>query len=309
MLGLGFLAVSAVLLLAGAELFTEHAAGAGRRLRVSALAVGLVLAGAEPEELVTVVIAALRGRPGLAVGDAIGANVTMLTLVIGLAALFRPLPLGRRVRIYAGGAAVAGMGAVLVLADGVASRLEGGLLLAMYAGLLAVVWWREREPPAIGELAEALGDDHEDGVSPTRSLMLALVGIAVMAAGGTLAVQGAERVVAALSVGDTAVGLTLLALATTAELLALVWTAARREISELAVAAIVGSAAYNSTASLGAGALVTDLAAADARLPALVAALLPLAVLTIGAARDRLPRGAAIALLAVYAAYVALALL
>jgi cation:H+ antiporter len=64
-------------LVAGAELFAEHAATAGLRLGISALAVGVLLAGAEPEELITAVTASSRDRPGIAVGDAIGANVTM----------------------------------------------------------------------------------------------------------------------------------------------------------------------------------------------------------------------------------------
>jgi AI2M/AI1M-like, HNH endonuclease len=42
--GFLFLAASAALLIAGAELFAENATGAGRRLGVSFLAVGLILA-------------------------------------------------------------------------------------------------------------------------------------------------------------------------------------------------------------------------------------------------------------------------
>jgi cation:H+ antiporter len=78
-IGFGFLAASAVLLIAGAELFADNAAGAGRGLGVSFLAVGLILAGAEPEEFVTAVIASARHHPAIGAGDAIGANVTMLT--------------------------------------------------------------------------------------------------------------------------------------------------------------------------------------------------------------------------------------
>jgi cation:H+ antiporter len=52
LIGLVLLAVSAGALLLGAELFAEHAAAAGRRLGVTALAVGVLLAGAEPEELI-----------------------------------------------------------------------------------------------------------------------------------------------------------------------------------------------------------------------------------------------------------------
>src|SRR5260370_19762362 len=106
--GFGLLAVSAVMLIAGAELFTENAGAAARRLGITVFAAAFLLAGAEPEEMITAVIASGRHRPGLAAGDAIGANLTMLTLVLGLAALARPLPFGGRVRGYALWAALAG---------------------------------------------------------------------------------------------------------------------------------------------------------------------------------------------------------
>ena len=92
----------------------------------------MLLAGAEPEELVTAVLASAQDRPGLAAGDALGANLTMLTAALGLAALVRPLPVGRRTRQYAAASAVAGLLAVLVLVDGAGSG-RGALLLLAYA--------------------------------------------------------------------------------------------------------------------------------------------------------------------------------
>jgi cation:H+ antiporter len=137
--GFVFLAASAALLIAGAELFAENAAGAGRRLGVSFLAVGLILAGAEPEELVTAVIAAARHHPGIGAGDAVGANVTMLTLVIGAACVITPMSFGPRLRLYAAGAAVTAGAAALALLGGV-SRAEGIGLVALYLAVLAVIW-------------------------------------------------------------------------------------------------------------------------------------------------------------------------
>jgi len=198
-LGFGLLAVSAVMLIAGAELFTENAGAAARGLRITVFGAAFLLAGAEPEEMITAVIASGRHRPGLAAGDAIGANLTMLTLVLGLAAL--------------------------AAAGGIIGRWQGGLLVAAYLAGVALLWWRERKPPAIGEVAEAAAGD--GGSRPAAAgLALALGGVALMAAGGWLAVGGAERVVAAARLTDTAVGLTLLALATTAELFALAGTQA-----------------------------------------------------------------------------------
>jgi cation:H+ antiporter len=309
--GMALLGVSAIVLLVGAELFAEHAAAAGRRLGISALAVGVLLAGAEPEELITAVTAGLRDRPGIGLGDAIGANITMLTLTLGLAAAFRPVPLRRQVRVYAMGATIAGAGAAIVLADGRTSRIEGAALVVVYAVLVGLVWRRDRQAPAIGEVAEVLededvGDDH--GERPGTGFALAVTGIAIMAGGGTLAVEGAERIVSALSVTDTAVGLTLVAIATTAELFALVWAAARRDIGDLAIAAIMGSAAYNATATLGAATLARPATQLDLRTAAIAAAALPFVVLVAGG-RDRvLTRIAGVALVAGYVVFVVLVL-
>ncbi len=230
--------------------------------------------------MITAVIASGRHRPGLAAGDAIGANLTMLTLVLGLAALARPLPFGGRVRGYAIWSALAGGLAALAVAGGIIGRWQGGLLLAAYLAGVALLWWRERKPPAIGEAAEA--GEQDGGSRPAAlGLVLALGGVALMAAGGWLAVGGAERVVAALSLSDSAVGLTLLALATTAELFALAWAAARRGVSEIAVAGVVGSVAYNATATLGVAALVRPLAAGGIVAPAIAAAALPIGLLMV----------------------------
>jgi cation:H+ antiporter len=299
--GLGLLAVSAVMLIAGAELFTENAAAAARGLGITVFGAAFLLAGAEPEEMITAAIASGRHRPGLAAGDAIGANLTMLTLVLGLAVLARPLPFGGRVRGYAIWSALAGGLAALAVASGSIGRWQGGLLLAAYLAGVALLWWRERSPPVIGEAAEASDEDRSRPAA--WGLVLALGGVALMAAGGWLAVGGAERVVAALRLTDSAVGLTLLALATTAELLALAWAAMRRDVSEIAVAGVVGSVAYNATASLGVAALVRPLATGGILAPAIGAAALP-AVLLAVTPGGRLNRPVGVLLLIGYAAWV-----
>jgi len=308
--GLGLLMVSAVMLIAGAELFTDNAADAARRLQITVFAAAFLLAGAEPEEMITAVIASGRDRPGLAAGDAIGANLTMLTLVLGVAALARPLPFGGRVRRYAIWSALAGGLAALTVFGGRVGRWEGGLLLAAYLAGVALLWWRERQPPVIGEVAEAAEEEEQEkeregarSRPAVLGLVLAVSGVAVMGAGGWLAVAGAERVVAALGLADSAVGLTLLALATTAELFALAWAAMRRGVSEIAVAGVIGSVAYNATATLGLAALVRPLAVTSIQVPAILAAVLPVALLVVTPG-GRLNRPTGVVLVLGYAAWV-----
>jgi cation:H+ antiporter len=316
-LGLLLLAVATVLLVVGAELFVRNAAATAARLGITVVAVGVLLAGAEPEELVTAVLASWRGKPDLAVGDAIGANVALLLLVLGLAAVVRPVPFAGRVRHYAAMAAGAGGLAALVLAGGQVTRLEGLLLLAAYAGVVAFVWWREKAPPAIGELTEIeevgelMSGARRDRVllrTPTGSVVVAIVGLWALLIGGSVAVDATTRVASALDLTDTGIGLTLLALATSAEMFVIVVAAKRHDVPGIAIAGVVGSAAYNATVTLGAAALVRPLHVPGLAVHALFAAVLPLALL--GLARDGwLGRRAGVMLCLGYAAYLAVVLI
>jgi cation:H+ antiporter len=320
--GIVLLLLGAVMLVGGAELFAENVTSAARRVGLTALALGVLLAGAEPEEAVTAALASARDHPELAAGDALGANFVVLTLSLGLAALLTPLPVSRRVREYAVAAAVAGVAVIAVLADGTVGRLEGGLLVAAYVVAVAWVWRRERRPPTIGEMAENEADDDlDDPHEPDRSvapaaftgsdkdtaqeladpepgalgsfaLLLVLAGVLLMVGGGWLAVTGAERLVEGFGLDDTGVGLTLLALATSAEMLALVLAAGRHRVAEVALAGLVGAVAYNATVSLGVGALVAPLdGVGSPRFLAVAAAcaVLPLTFLLLG----RMPQTAA----------------
>ncbi len=279
------LVAGAALLTAGAEGFAENVTGASSRLGVSVLALGVLLAGAEPEEAVTAMLASGQGHPALAAGDAVGANLVILTLTLGLAALVTRLRVGRRALQYGVASAVLGAVSRLLLLNGVLGRLEGLLLVLLYVGGVVWVWRREQAPPLIGEMAELEEKGHEPGgeQGTGRALLLVLLGLVGMVVGGALAVRGAEGLVDVLHAGESVIGLTVLALATSAEMVALVWAARRRGLSELVVAGTVGAVAYNSTVTLGLAALVSPLGLGTHNVIITVAgltAVLPLVLLT-----------------------------
>lgn len=295
------LLVGAVLLTVGAEAFAEHVRAAASSLGVSVLALGVLLAGAEPEEAVTTMLASAQGYPALAAGDAIGANLVVLTLTLGLAGLLTRLPVSRRVMDYAVAAAVAGALTALLLWNGVMSRFEGGVLVLTYVAGVVWVWRRERQPPMVGELAE-LADEQPGYDEPSRSLLMVLLGLLGMVVGGLLAVRGAEGLVDVFGVTDSVIGLTVLALATSAEMVALVWSAHRRGITEVVVAGAVGAVAYNATVSIGLGALVSPLAigrGSPVITVGIATAVLPL-LLFAGRRRGYFPRMLGLVLVAAY---------
>ena len=256
----------AALLTAGAEGFAENVTAASSRLGVSVLALALLLAGAEPEEAVTAMLASGQGHPALAAGDAIGANLVILTLTLGPrgaghpAAGDPPQPWSTPSRRPC---SARSPGCCCSTACSAGSRAASWCCCtsAGSSGSGAA----SRTPPLIGEMAE-LEEKGEltavDGADEAtgRALLMVLLGLLGMVAGGFLAVRGAEGLVDALGVGESVIGLTVLALATSAEMVALVWAARRRGLTEVVVAGTVGAVAYNATVSLGLAALVSPLA-------------------------------------------------
>lgn len=290
-----------VLLTWGADEFVERLAGVARWLGLPMLALALLLAGAEPEELATAVTATAQGYPVLAATDAVGANITMLTLGLGMALLVQPLPAGPMLRRYALYATGAGVLAAAALWDGVVEAWEGAGLIAVFVAVVAVIWRTQREPPKLGELAEDEDQEadeeerersDEDRRSSRRDLWWLLGGLLAMLVGGAIVVDGAVRIATVAGLGQHATGLTALAFATSAEVLALVWAAHRRRLTGVAVAGVLGAVLYNATLTLGVSALVAPVTAPGLGAAALLAAALPLvALLTVWARATRLLGG------------------
>jgi cation:H+ antiporter len=293
----------------GAEAFAEHLSGAAVGLGVSSFALALLLAGAEPEELATVVTASLKGAPGIAVGDVIGANVAICLVALGVSALVAPLPFTGSVRRYALAGLPLGAIAAWTAWDGVISRREGALLVVLYVAFVAVIWRIERRPPSIGETKAAL-EATDTAIPPRvgRALGFVLAGVISMIAGSTLLVEAVQRVSGGEAL-QTKLGLTVVGFATGFELVVLAWSTARRGATEAAIAGVVGSFAYNVTMTLGAGALAKPLTILNA--PALhapwIAMLAALGLALVLSWRDgALGRKSGAVLLACYPAFIAL---
>ncbi len=294
----------------GAEAFAEHLGSASARLGVSAFALALLLAGAEPEELATVVVASLRGSPGIALGDVIGANGTICLVALGVGAVIAPLPFRASVMRYAALGLPLGAISAFLSWEGHVSRASGLFLVALYAAFVAAIWIVERHPPALGEVGELEEAEAaaEGGARSRigRELLLVVLGVVAMAGGATLLVEAVQRITDVEAM-QTRLGLTLVGFATAFELVVLAWSAARRGASEAVVAGVVGSFAYNVTMTLGAGALAAPLRIANAaslHVPWLAMLGALGLVILLAAPTGRLGRMAGVILLAAYPVFI-----
>jgi cation:H+ antiporter len=258
---LGLLAGGTVLLLLGADWFVDGAGDLARALGISALVLGVLLAGLEPEEMLTAAIASARGAPTLALGNVIGTNVTIVTVALGLSALIFPMVISVRVRRQALIATLVSVLPVVLLLFGIVTQLEGMLLLAVFIGYTVFLFRTDRE--AIKHRAEVEEDDDDDAKAQPAHLrfqwkpvVLTFGGLAAMAAGGPAIVEGAIRFAHIVGLSQGAVGATIVSLGTGAEMIALGVSAARKKRSDLLVGGILGSFAYNLLVTLGLAAAI-----------------------------------------------------
>jgi cation:H+ antiporter len=263
-LALGLLAVGTLLLVLGADWFLDGAGDLARALGVSALVVGVLLAGLEPEEMLTAAIASARGAPALAVGNVIGTNVTMVTVALGLSALIFPMTISVRVRRQALIATLVSIIPIVLLFLGAVTQLEGVFLLVVFVSYTLFLFRTDRE--AMKRTTEAEAEDDDDGDEDQqpharprlrwKPVLLTFAGLAAMAIGGPAIVEGALRLAQVIGLGQGAVGATIVSLGTGAEMIALGVSAARRKQSDILVGGILGSFAYNLLVTLGLAAAI-----------------------------------------------------
>src|SRR5437588_12076717 len=158
--GFWLLVIGTLLLVVGADRFLDGAGDLARALGVSALVLGVLLAGLEPEEMLTAAIASARGAPTLAVGNVIGTNVTIITVALGLSALIFPMVIDRSVRRQARLSTLVSIIPIVLLFLGAVTQLEGILLLVVFIGYTIFLFRTDRE--AIKRLAEVEADDDDD---------------------------------------------------------------------------------------------------------------------------------------------------
>jgi cation:H+ antiporter len=308
LLALGLLVFGTLLLVVGADWFLDGAGDLARSLGVSALVLGVLLAGLEPEEMLTAAIASARGVPSLAVGNVIGTNVTIVTAALGLSALIYPLVIDPGVRRQALIATFVSIIPVVLLFFGVVTQLEGVFLLVVFVGYTIFLFRTDRE--AVKRLVESEADDDDDQKPQARSrfqwkpVVLTFGGLVAMTVGGPAIVEGALRFAHVVGLSQSAVGATIVSLGTGAEMIVLGVSAARKKRADILVGGILGSFAYNLLVTLGLAAAIhtipVDTGVTFIALPVMVIVhLVLLALVWYG----KIPRVVGLLLVGAYIAY------
>lgn len=253
LLALGGLA----LLIQAANQFVTGSARMAVVLRISPVVVGAVVIGfgtSLPEILVSA-SAAARGDLDLGVGNVIGSNVANLSIVLGVAALVAPVVVGRTTL---GREAPLAVGATVLFAilvqDGF-RRWEGVVFLAaLIAALGYLIWAARAERNLVGEL-EGVPTDTST-ISLKTEVARTIIGLLLTVLGAQLLIEGFIRIADEAGLGTGFVGLSMVAMGTSAPELVTAVVAVRGGHSELVLGNVLGSNVFNSLAGGSVMALV-----------------------------------------------------
>jgi cation:H+ antiporter len=290
------LVLGLVALVGGAEVVVRFGTQLARRLHVSPIIIGLTVVslGTSAPELAVGIGGMSRGQGNLVLGNIVGTNIVNLLLILGLSALIRSIAIQRStLRLDLPAMVVASVLLLLLTLDGRLSTRDGLVLLV--PGVLYM--WRviatARSRPVVPSGTDVPVED-EEAPRPgrrfvARDLALLVGGIAVIVLGADWLVSGAVDIASALGVSDAVIGLTVVAIGTSAPELATTVMATIRNQRAIAIGNLLGSSTLNLTLILGVSlffgpqAVAVDRSLVTVDLPVMVAvALLCIPVFAVG---------------------------
>ena len=220
----------------GANKFVDHASVIAKHSGVGDLVIGLTLiaAGTSAPEVFVGISAVLNGNEDIALGTAIGSNISNIALIFGVSCLYfnvaskthlwNLLPFGLTVLLLG-----------LTLADGTIAFSESVGFVGLFMLFMYVLLKTDGVP-----------DDESSEVSEfTKSLFLSMVGLVGLIAGANISIIYAESTALLLGISELIIGLTIIALGTSLPELAATVAALKKGRHQMVVGNIIGSNVLN----------------------------------------------------------------
>lgn len=308
---IGYMVAGLVLLILGAERFVHGAAATARNFGIAPLLIGLTVvafATSAPEVLVSVV-AASRGEPGLAIGNAIGSNIVNIGLVLGMTAIVRPIKLeSATLRREMPALLAVTLLVVSLFLDARLTNIDGYVMLT---GLVIVMIWLARlgsRSAANDPIKKDFEAEIPDDVSMKSAVLWVVVGLSALLLGADWLVTGAMGIAQTLGVSEVVIGITIVAFGTSLPELAVSLISVLKGEYGLAIGNIVGSNIFNLLAVIGIAAAIEPMALHPSVLSLHIFVMVAFTLVLFAMTYDydgkaRLSRLEGVALLAAYIAY------
>ncbi|MEH6455832.1 MAG: calcium/sodium antiporter [Cocleimonas sp.] len=255
--------VGLFLLIWSADRFIEGASSVARIFGISPLIVGMLILGfgTSAPEMIVSATAAFQGNPSLGIGNALGSNITNITLVLGLTAIFFTLPVhSRLIKQEIPLVLLTAVLAWYLMSDNFFSLLDSIILItAMFSVLIWMVFSANKDRHTHDPLVDESIEELPDQMPLSNSIFWTVIGLMFLLLSSHMLVYGASNIASAMGVSDLIIGLTIVAIGTSLPELAATISSARKGETDLAVGNIVGSNLFNTLAVLPIPALIQPL--------------------------------------------------
>lgn len=209
-----YLIVGFVLLIKGADFFVEGSSSVAKKLRVPSIIIGMTIVamGTSLPETSVSVSASIAAKNDLAISNVIGSNIFNLMVVCGICAVLCPLTVDGTTlkRDFPFSIVMAGLLMALGGIDGVVGRFDGILFLVLFVVFLLIMIYSAKK-----SRDNSAPEADEYKIMPVWKCILYMVGgIAAIAAGGEMVVEGASDIARAFGMSENLIGMTIVALGT-----------------------------------------------------------------------------------------------
>ncbi len=249
-----------VLLIWSADRFIVGAAATARNFDVPPLIIGLTIVGfgTSAPEMMVAGFAAFNDSPALAIGNALGSDITNITLVLGVAALITPLDVHSRIiKKELPLLLLSTIVAIVLMSDNTLNRFDGYVLISL---LFLLMWWVTRQGmrnQSDDALTAEIIEELPGKMSTSKALLWLIAGLVLLTASSKLLVWGAVNVATDLGVSELIIGLTVIAIGTSLPELAASITGALKNEHDIAIGNVIGSNMFNTLGVLAIPGLIS----------------------------------------------------
>lgn len=245
-----------VLLIKGADLFVDGSSSVARIFKVPAVIIGLTIVamGTSAPETAVSISAAAQGQNEIALSNVIGSNIFNLLVVVGVCAAIKPVIPAKE--IIRRDLPISLLSAVLLLVaclNLALGRIEGIVFLLGFVIYIGYLVFAARKNPA------ADTNENVKKMSPLKSALFILIGIAGIVLGGQLVVNSASDIAASFGLSQTLIGLTIVAVGTSLPELVTSIVASRKGQNGLALGNAIGSNIFNILLVMGLSATISPI--------------------------------------------------
>lgn len=240
--------VGLVLLIKGGDWFVDGATGLARKFHLPELLIGatVVSIGTTLPEVMVSATSALEGIGDIAYGNAIGSVICNTSLIAAITIAVRPgkvNPKTLRLPVCFFFLAAVLYAAVAYL-SGYFSRIIGIGLLCIFAAYMVMTVSQMRKHPEPQE-DEGEGAEKEEDMPLGRSVLMLVVGAALIAVGARLLVDNGTKIAQALGVPESVIALTFVALGTSLPELVTAITSLAKGHGALSLGNVIGANLFN----------------------------------------------------------------